>query len=506
MIVRELVNLIGFKINEGQLRAAEHKIDQLAKRSITIGRNMTMFVTAPFVGLNLWIGKNLSMFEQLDIAFATMIGSTEKADKLVKDMLNFAAKTPFEIKNIGPVVKQLLATGSSAEIVLDELKMMGDIASGLSVPIWRIALNFGQVRAQTKLTGREIRDFAVAGIPLVAELAKMMGKTEKQIFDMTHAGEIGFDSVKEAFRRMTTEGGRFENLMAKQVKTLGGMWSNFLDILTLSTRQFEKDLLPMFKKVILFLFDIVSFFQNRVSPTMKMILFWFGAILATIGPLLLIFGGIITLGMGVAKVFTMIAAAAAVKNLTMGVMLLKYILIAAAIAAVIALIALLIEDFILYTKGQKSLFGKILPPWDELKEKIEAVKFAIAKFALKWNDSLESVGRALFKFVQKWSEFWEGAGEGLFKLVKAVSRFQESFQFGVTGPERTFTAAQALRGAPTGAPTVKQINVQSTINTTIPEGTPEFQSRALKEQAEKSVRDTFTDEIRGLIIASPEIE
>ena len=131
-------------------------------------------------------------FEQTTIAFTTMLGSAEEAKKLLKELADFAAKTPFTIPGIEASAKQLLAMGIEVDDLLPTLKSLGDISAGLNVPLDRLALNFGQVRIQGKLTGRELRDFAIAGVPLVAELAKNLGVAEDEIASMVSAGDIGF--------------------------------------------------------------------------------------------------------------------------------------------------------------------------------------------------------------------------------------------------------------------------------------------------------------------------
>ncbi|MDX9781337.1 MAG: tape measure protein, partial [bacterium] len=168
-------------------------------------------------------------FQQLEVAFETMLGSKAEADKLMADVVQFAARTPFELSEVASGTKQLLAFGIEADRVIPTLKAMGDVSAGLSVPIERLINNFGQVRTQTKLTGRELRDFQMAGVPVVAELAKNLNVSENAIADMVSAGKIGFKEVEEAFISMTSEGGRFSSLMEKQAETITGLASNFAD-------------------------------------------------------------------------------------------------------------------------------------------------------------------------------------------------------------------------------------------------------------------------------------
>ena len=168
-------------------------------------------------------------FQQLGIAFETMLGSKEKADRIMSESISMAQKTPFTLLDITTNVKQLMAMGVETEKVMDTMKSLGDVAAGVSQPISRIAINYGQVATLGKLQQREIRDFAMAGIPLIDELAKNMGKTKDEISDMVSASKIGFPEVERAFQTMSGEGGKFYNLMEKQNASVTGQISNLTD-------------------------------------------------------------------------------------------------------------------------------------------------------------------------------------------------------------------------------------------------------------------------------------
>ena len=71
--------------------------------------------------------------------------------------------------------------------------------------------------------------FMNAGIPIIAELSKVVGKSETEIKDMVSSGKIGFPEVQAVIKNMTNEGGLFFNLMAEQSKSLGGQISNLGD-------------------------------------------------------------------------------------------------------------------------------------------------------------------------------------------------------------------------------------------------------------------------------------
>jgi tape measure domain-containing protein len=167
--------------------------------------------------------------QNLQTAFETMLNSKYKADKMMEEIVDFAMTTPFEMVDVASNVKMLLAMGVAAEDSLATLKSLGDVAAGLSVPLNRIAMNYGQVLTLGKLEGREVRDFAMMGVPLMDELAKNLGKARSEIDKMVTDGAIKFKDVAEAFKTMTGEGGRFNNLMARQMSSVTGQISNLKD-------------------------------------------------------------------------------------------------------------------------------------------------------------------------------------------------------------------------------------------------------------------------------------
>ena len=170
-----------------------------------------------------------SEFQQLEISFGTMLKSKEKANELMAQMTDLAAKTPFGLQEVSEGAKRLLAFQVPAEEVTETLRRMGDVASGLGVPMGQLIHVYGQVKAQGKLMTNDLYQFMNAGIPIIAELSKVVGKSETEIKDMVSAGKIGFPEIQAVIKNMTNEGGLFFNLMAEQSKSLGGQISNLQD-------------------------------------------------------------------------------------------------------------------------------------------------------------------------------------------------------------------------------------------------------------------------------------
>lgn len=168
-------------------------------------------------------------FQQLEIAFRTMLGSGEKADALMSQLIKTAATTPFGMSDIAQASKQLLAYGVQAEEVNDTLIRLGDIAAGLSIPIGDLAYLYGTTMVQGRLFTQDLRQFTGRGIPMTEELAKVMGVTKDEVAGLVTAGKIGFAEVQEAIKNLTDEGSKFGGLMVAQSTTITGQMSNIED-------------------------------------------------------------------------------------------------------------------------------------------------------------------------------------------------------------------------------------------------------------------------------------
>lgn len=167
--------------------------------------------------------------QQLEVAFTTMLQSGEKAASLLADAVEFAAKTPFDLKGVAGGIRQSLAYGAEAEDVIEEVEMLGNVAAGLSVPLNDMIYLFGTLRAQGRAMTVDIRQFAGRGVPIYEELAKVLGVTRQEVSALITEGKVGFPEVEQAFKNMTSEGGMFYNLMREQSKTITGQISNLQD-------------------------------------------------------------------------------------------------------------------------------------------------------------------------------------------------------------------------------------------------------------------------------------
>lgn len=180
-------------------------------------------------------------FQQLEIAFSTMLKSKEKADKLMSELVDIATKTPFDLQGVASSAKQMIAYGSSAENVGNELVMLGNVAAGVGSQLSEIAYLYGTLRTQGRAYATDIRQFAGRGIPIYEELAKVLGVTKDEVSGLVTAGKVGFKEVEQAFKNMTSESGIYYNLMQEQSKSLTGQLSNLGDAWDTMLNEIGKD-------------------------------------------------------------------------------------------------------------------------------------------------------------------------------------------------------------------------------------------------------------------------
>lgn len=203
--------------------------------------------------------------QQLQVALSTILQDKDKANKLISDVVQFAAKTQFNLDDVATGAKQLLAYGSTAEEVVNELSMLGDVASGLQIPIGQLIYLYGTLRTQGRAMTVDIRQFAGRGIPIYEELAKVLGVSKDQVGEFVKEGKVGFAEVEQAFKNMTSEGGKFANLMENSAGTWPQRLSNIEDTLFQKMNDFGNKYKEVFELGIGTAEDLVENLEDVIS-------------------------------------------------------------------------------------------------------------------------------------------------------------------------------------------------------------------------------------------------
>lgn len=205
------------------LSGLENMSDRLKQSLMGLGLAFSM------KGLVAEVANVRGQFQQLEVAFNTMLGSADKAEALMAQLVRTAAITPFDLEGVAQGAKQLLAYGMEAEKVNETLIRLGDIAAGLSMPLNDLVYLYGTTMAQGRLYTQDLNQFTGRGIPMIEELAKVFGVAESKVKDLVEAGRVGFPEVQKVIENLTGEGSKFGGLMEEQSKTITGQISNIED-------------------------------------------------------------------------------------------------------------------------------------------------------------------------------------------------------------------------------------------------------------------------------------
>lgn len=347
--------------------------------------------------------------QQADVAFTTMLWGAEAARKMLQDLSDFAANTPFELTGVRQTAKQLLAYGIEAHKIIPTLKALGDVSAGLSVPIEQVAYAYGQVKSAGRLVGNDLKQFINAGVPIIQELAKNMGVSESKIKDMVSAGKIWFADVEKAFQTMSSEWGKFANLMEKQSDTMMGAWSNLQDSIDSLGEA------------------IWSLFTGEVGGLFK----WMASIVEAVKEwavahpeltkAIVIFVGVVW---GAIGVVTALAGATAIMGAALGAAALPVLGIAAALGAVA------VAAFGVTTERQRQeLYAKHLgKSYSELQKEIDTNKEAMAKLTMEYQGgtiTAEEYQQKLEELEEKNKELTAAQGITTMSLEEARAKIEE---------------------------------------------------------------------------------
>lgn len=372
-----------------------------------------------------------SSIEQTTISLGTMLGSQEKATKLIREMTEFAARTPFEFEGLAEATKQLVAYGFGAEDIIPTMTRLGDVSAALGIPINDIAYLYGTARVQGRLFMQDINQMTNRGIPIIGELAKQFGVSEAEVRKLVEAGKVGFPEVEKAFKALTDEGGKFGGLMEAQSKSFAGQWSTIKDTVAQIAGQIT---LPLFTWLAEEALPAVNrgleWFMDKLSGT-NLSLGMFGDALNLVNPI-----------MGLFKEFwpTIQPLLAMVGDLLMDLAQQILPLFSEAWRLIVDIVGPIVREFLGLVAEVfpeildliKSVMEALLPIvrdvleqirafWDEHGEKI----MAVVRIAFEWiRNNIESVLNVISGIIKVVTALisgdWEKAWEGIKQIFSGV--------------------------------------------------------------------------------------
>jgi len=283
MDIRSLITRLGYKVDTKGLKKGEKAVGNYARNVKRLAIGAVAAIGASIIGIGVASVKSAAEMDSLLASFEVMLGSADKARKIVADITDMSDVTPFQARDLANSARMMLNFGVATEEVMGNLQMLGDIAGNDKERLTRLTRAFGQISSAARLTGEDLNQLIDAGFNPLMVLAKRGGGGADAIALRYQAlrkemekGQISAKMVKSAFKEVTSEGGRFFGNMKKQSETMGGLWSTFLGLVNRVRVMFGKHLEPVIKRV---LQTTNKWLKDTVVPGTK-------AWLATLDPLI----------------------------------------------------------------------------------------------------------------------------------------------------------------------------------------------------------------------------
>jgi hypothetical protein len=229
------------KLNTSNFDSASKQVDSklqgVQNSIIATAKKIAIATTAIATASGAFAIKSAADLEQTRIGIENMLGSADKARKLLGQISEYAQQTPFEFPELADATRQLIAFGFTGKDAFETMKQLGDVSAAIGAPMGDLAYLMGTLKTQGRAFTIDIRQFAQRGVPIYEYLAKVLKTNEKTISQMIEDGKIGFPEVQKAIQAMTSEGGKFYNTMDKQSKSLTGRFSTLKDTIGLVARE-----------------------------------------------------------------------------------------------------------------------------------------------------------------------------------------------------------------------------------------------------------------------------
>ena len=361
------------------------------------------FITNPIVALTAGVGvvSKLGMeAEKTAVSFNVLVGNEEKAAKMLGEINRYADNTLWDRSTTQEAAKSMLGFGVSTETVVDDLKMLGDVAMGDKNKLSQLALVFGQISAAGKLQGQDLLQLINAGYNPLLDISEMTGKSVAQLKEDMSKGLVTFDMVREAFQKATGEGGKFANMTERIAETSYGAFEQLKGKLLSTLLELYRIIQPVIIPVLNMLGKVLEFIGKMAS--------WVADNLSSLAPVIKVAAvaiGAYVVATNLATVAT--SALAAVFKVIIALMNLNpFGLIVAGIAALVAAIVVCWNKF----AGFRAV---ILTVWDTVKGFGTILKDYVLDRITGIISGIGSLGLAISKiFKGDFSGAWETAKAG----------------------------------------------------------------------------------------------
>ena len=231
------------------------------------------------------IGSSIE-YEQLSISLGVLLGDASKVPSVLEEWKKFSDATPFEPEQVNKAGKALLAFGFESEQLVPLMTKIGDVASGTGKDFNELATIYGKARVAGTLMSEDINQLTEAGIPIMEELAAVLGTSTDKVKKMASEGKITFPLFEQAFGRLTGEGGKFGGMMDKLSQSTGGIISTLKGEFDGFLRTIGDALLPIIRDLALAAMPLLKGAMVIIQPILNAVSIAFQGLKSFIEPLI----------------------------------------------------------------------------------------------------------------------------------------------------------------------------------------------------------------------------
>lgn len=288
------VSIVGdtSKLNRA-LSQSSARLKNFGAKLTGIGSRLSTRVTLPLALAGGAAVKSASDFERLRTSLNVLTGSAEEGSRAFERLVQFSAKTPFQLSDLAAVNNQLIGFGMSTDEAFNSLKLLGDVSAIAGADLTRVAVAFGQSSAAGRIMQQDINQFINNGIPIYKILNSVTGASVDELRKMGSEGKLSFDLLRQGFQKATSEGGQFENGMQKLSGTFAGQFSTLKDNLNIALAEFGKILLPLLNKAMSSLTKLLRSFKNFDAETKRLVI-TLGLVAAALPIVVTLLGGLLS--------------------------------------------------------------------------------------------------------------------------------------------------------------------------------------------------------------------
>ena len=196
------------------------------------------------------------------IKWETLLGTQEKANKMLKDIEKFAATTPFEKMGVEAMATQLHNAGFEGQAVFDQLTKFGDMAGAFGIQadsLQEMVRQYSQVQQAGVAYTEDLNILQDRWIPIFKALAEELNINTADVKKWASEGKISAEVYQKALDNIASgvEGG-----MSKQSKSFSGMISTLKDNMSQAAGILAQ---PIFDKLKQALENVLPYVENVIS-------------------------------------------------------------------------------------------------------------------------------------------------------------------------------------------------------------------------------------------------